>query len=124
MLAAAPPDEGGLAGGGGGGLNVQFDINGVIPAEAEDALDRVTAYFAQQFEDNITVTVNVEFDGSLPGGVLGATGTSFTNATWNASRNGLRNGMDESDRIQDFLPPGSTIPVRYNGNSPFIWRSC
>lgn len=113
----APPDDGNIAG---GGLTIDFDIDPSVPPQAEAALDRVAAYFRQQFDDDITVTVNIQFDGSLPGGVLGATSTSFTNTTWNASRNGLRNGMDESDRIQDHLPAGSTIPVRYNGNSAFI----
>lgn len=113
----APPDGGSLAG---GGFNLVFDINASVPQDAQDALDRVSAFYERQFDDDVTVTVNVEFDGSLPGGVLGATSTAFTNVTWNASRNGLRNGMDATDIIQDFLPPGSSIPVRYNGNSAFI----
>ena len=112
-----PPDEGDLAG---GGLNLVFDVDPSVPAQADAALDRVAAYYRQQFDDDITVTINIEFDGTLPGGVLGATSTPYTNATWNASRNGLRNGMDDSDVIQNHLPAGSTIPVRYNGNSAFI----
>ncbi len=117
VLRGGPPDEGDLAG---GGLNLVFDTDASVPAQASDALDRVAAYFHQQFDDDITVTINIEFDGTLPGGVLGATSTSFTSATWNASRNGLQNGMDESDRIQNSLPSSSTFPVRYNGNSAFI----
>jgi hypothetical protein len=117
MARSGPPGAGGPEG---GGFNLVFDIDASVPQDAQDALDRVSEFYERQFDDDITVTVNVEFDDSLPGGVLGATGMSFTNVTWNASRNGLQHGMDETDVIQDFLPPGSRIPVRYNGNSPFI----
>ena len=111
-------DDGGLAGG--GGLNIVFDIAASVPLEADPALDRVHDFFANQFDDDLTVTINISFDDTLPGGVLGGTSTPYTHASWSLSRNSLRNGMDDSDRIQDFLPPGSTIPVRYNGNSPFV----
>ena len=111
-------DDGGIAGG--GGLNIVFDVAASVPPEADPALDRVHDFFAQQFDDDVTVTINLSFDDTLPGGVLGGTSTPYTHVSWSLSRNSLRNGMDDSDRIQDFLPPGSTIPVRYNGNSPFV----
>lgn len=117
MAVSGPPGGGDIAG---GGFNLIFDANVNVPAAARDALDVVEAYYENLFSDDITVTVNLEFDDTLPGGVLGATSTPYTSASWTSSRIGLRNGMDDNDKIQNYLPSGSTIPVRYNGNSPFV----
>jgi hypothetical protein len=104
-------DEGGLAG---GTFDIVFDIGAGVSVEAVVALARVEAFFEQQFSDPVTLTINVEFD-NLPGNVLGAASTPFVEVSWSESRDGLQSDMDESDVIQNFLPPGSRIPVRYNG---------
>jgi hypothetical protein len=109
-------DEGGLAG---GTFDIVFDIGTGVPAGAVDALARVEAFFEQQFSDPVTLTINVDFD-NLPGNVLGAASTPFVEVSWSASRDGLQSDMDESDVIQNFLPQGTRIPVRYNGLTNII----
>ncbi len=110
-------DDGGLAG---AGFDLVFEVDGSVPGPALAALGRVEAFFESLFSDDITVVVKVRFADNLPGGVLGAANTTYTRISWNASRNALKNGMDANDKIQNFLPPGSTIPVRYNGASANI----
>jgi hypothetical protein len=106
-------DAGGIAG---GGLNVTFVVDGSVPADAVEALDAVEAYLESKFFDPITIKINVSFD-SLPFGVLGATGTPYAKTSWNNARNSLQDDMDDTDKIQDYLPSSSTLEVRYNGNS-------
>ncbi len=109
-------DKGGTVG---GTLTIVFDIDSSVPNPARNALDLVEAFFEQQFADPITIVINVEFE-SLPPGVLGATGTPYVHVPWSVSRDGLQNGMDATDVIQNFLPSGSKIPVRYNGLTDIV----
>lgn len=83
------------------------------PAGAEEALDSVSAYLARTFDDDITVTITVQFIPMGPG-IIGGTSSYYGPVvTWANTRNGLQNGMDSDDTIQVWLPSGSTIPVRY-----------
>lgn len=93
-----------------------FNITSALPAGAEEALLEVERYIEAQFFDPITVTVNFQF-ASLPPGVLGSTGSSYTSASFTNTRNGLQADMDGSDSIQTHLPGGASLPVRYDGNS-------
>ena len=95
-------------------FDVVFDLDGSVPLAAQVALDRVEAYFEEQFADPIAIAINIEF-GFLPQGVLGATGAAYVHVPWSTSRNGLQDDMDDTDVIQDFLPATSKLPVRYNG---------
>ncbi len=116
--------SGGTSGGGtprdpGGprvGLNIIFYVSSP-PAGAAAALEDVATYLESVFTDSITVSINVYFQ-NLGGGVLGQTSSTYAGApSWAATRSGLINGMDTDDYIQNWLPTGSSIPVRYVGTS-------
>lgn len=99
------------------GLNVIFNVSNSPGVQADTALARAATYIESVFEDPITVTINVNF-ASLPPGVLGWTSVNYAGyVSWSNTRDGLMNGMDENDIIQAYLPPGTTIPVRYTGTS-------
>jgi hypothetical protein len=98
------------------GINFVFNVSGSIPAGALGAIATAEAYMESQFNDLITVTVNLSF-ATLPSNVLGGTGSSYVNVTWNNARNGLIAGKDASDTIQNSLPTTSTIPVRYSSGA-------
>jgi len=102
------------------GLNIVFYVAPSVPPAALSALAAAEAYIEGVFSDPITVAVDVSFQ-SLPPGVLGTASSQFVfNVTYSTSRNGLINGMDSNDFIQNYLPLGNTIPVRYNGNSSAV----
>jgi len=117
--AAHPLNMGRVAGGGSATFDLVFNVTTSLPAGALQALQEVEQYVEAQFSDPITVVVNFAF-APLEPNVLGATGSSYVTAAWPDARDGLQNGMDTDDSIQDFLPAGSSIPVRYNGNSATV----
>ncbi|MBI5432981.1 MAG: hypothetical protein HZA52_09145 [Planctomycetes bacterium] len=98
------------------GINFVFNVSGSIPSGALGAIATAEAYMESQFNDLITVTVNLSF-ATLPSNVLGGTGSSYVNVTWANARNGLNAGKDTNDTIQSFLPTTSTIPVRYSSGA-------
>ncbi|MCE9593261.1 MAG: NF038122 family metalloprotease [Planctomycetes bacterium] len=98
------------------GINFVFNVSGSIPSGALGAIATAEAYMESQFNDPITVTVNLSF-ATLASNVLGGTGSSYTNVTWANARNGLIAGKDASDTIQSSLPTTSTIPVRYSNSA-------
>lgn len=100
----------------GAGINIVYVLNSSVPATAVPAFAAAEAYLESLFSDPITVTVTVSFQ-QMASNILGGTSSSYTSASWTNSRNGLINGKDSDDTIQDWLPTGSTIPVRYNGSS-------
>jgi hypothetical protein len=122
-IRGVPTGDGGPGGGGprdGGGprslLNITF-AHGSLPPGADAALDNVELYIENMFEDPISLQINVVFS-PLGSGILGQTNNSYPGpVTWQNTRIGLINDMDPDDSIQDWLPAGSTIPVRYNGLS-------
>ena len=102
------------------GLNIVFNIDGSVPGDAITALGIAEVYIESVFDDSVTVYINVDFD-NLGGGVLGQTASNYASSvTWTNTRSGLINGMDTDDTIQNWLPAGSTIPVRYNGGSSTV----
>ncbi|HWB20149.1 MAG TPA: NF038122 family metalloprotease [Phycisphaerales bacterium] len=109
-------DEGGIAS---SGLKVVFNADPGTPSSAISAMTRVATYLKTQFDDSLTIKVTVGFDHMAPG-VLGATSTPYQEVSWANSRNALQDDMDSNDTIQNYLPSGSTIPVRYNGSSTSI----
>lgn len=100
-------------------FNLEFNATTAMPAGAVPALEEVEYYFESQFTDPISITINIAF-GNLGPGILGGTSSNYLNVTWPNTRDGLINGMDADDSIQLFIPPGSTIPVRYDGNSATV----
>lgn len=99
------------------GLNIIFYTDGSVPPSAVTALNTVASYIEGMFNDDITATINVDFE-NMGSGILGGTSSSYAGyVTWTNTRNGLQNDMDGDDIIQDYLPTGSTIPVRYDGSS-------
>ncbi len=100
----------------GAGINIVFNVSGNPPSGAAGAMAMAEAYLESLFSDPITVRINVSWQ-NLGGSVLGATASNYTNTNYTNSRAGLVAGMDGDDTIQSWLPTGSTIPVRYNGNS-------
>lgn len=106
-------DQGGVA----AGLNVVFQLGASVPPAAVPAFAAAEAYLESQFpNDPMTVTVSVSF-ASLSPGVIGGTSSSYGYVDWATSRSVLLAGKDANDTIQDFLPSGSTIPVRYTSGS-------
>ncbi len=111
------------------GLDIQINLSGSPPPGAAAALDAVATFIEAQFADPTTVPISVTF-ASLPANVIGATSNSYIETPWTSVRDGLINGMDGDDVIQAFVPPGSTIPVRYdasltvtNENRVFVSRA-
>lgn len=100
-------------------FNLEFNPTTSMPAGALPALEEVEYFYESQFTDPITITINIAF-ANLGAGVLGATSSNYLNVTWPNTRDGLINGMDADDTIQSFIPPGATIPVRYDGNSATV----
>jgi hypothetical protein len=87
-------------------------ING--PSEAIEALDSVASYLERTFDDEMTVTITVQFV-PLAEGVIGQCMSYYASPlSWTNTRNGLINDMDADDSLQNWLPSGSTIPVRYD----------
>lgn len=99
------------------GLNVVFSLAGSVPAAAVPAFATAEAYLESQFpNENITVTISVSF-ASLGSGIIGGTSAAYGYVDWASSRAVLVGGMDANDTIQNSLPAGTTIPVRYATNS-------
>ena len=99
------------------GINVVFVLGSSVPSAAVPTFAAAEAYLESQFSnDPITVTISVSFAPLSPG-VIGGTSSSYGYVDWATSRSVLVSGMDASDTIQNFLPTGSTIPVRYSSNS-------
>lgn len=98
---------------------LNFNPTTAMPPGAIEALAKVKYYYESQFTDPITVNIDIAF-AALGSGILGATSSSYLNVTWPNTRDGLINGMDLEDTIQDFIPSGSTIPVRYDGNTATV----
>jgi hypothetical protein len=103
------------------GLNIIFTIDSSVPTDAETALGEVELYLESMFQDPITVRINVDFS-NMSGDVLGATAVYYINnpLTWSNTRYYLINDMDDDDFIQNYLPSGAMIPVRYDGSSPDV----
>ncbi|GMU34952.1 MAG: hypothetical protein HS101_11080 [Planctomycetia bacterium] len=97
----------------GAAVDVIFNLDGSVPPAAVTAFATVEAYIESIWGDPISFTVNVNF-ADLGGGIIGATGSNYVLHTYPVARDGLINGKDLDDTIQDFLPSGSTIPVKYN----------
>ncbi len=101
-------------------IDIIFNAGPSVPTEAEVALGIAEAYLESLFADTITVSINVSFQ-AMGGGVIGSTAPSYVNGvSYTNSRNGLINGMDRDDVIQDWLPSGNTVPVRFDGSSGTI----
>jgi len=100
-------------------FDVQFNILSTLPNGAADAIAGVEQYLESEFDDPVTVTINVQF-ASLGAGILGSTGSSYLVDNYPAVRDGLQADMDYDDSIQNYLPAGSTIQVRYDGNSESV----
>ena len=102
----------------GAGINIIFNADGTVPAEALSALALAEAYLENQFADVISVAVAVSFSDMGSGGVIGATSPVYvSNVAYATSRTGLVSGMDVTDVIQTWLPAGSTVPVWRSGPS-------
>jgi hypothetical protein len=108
-------DSGGVA----GGLNIIFTLGSSVPSAAIASFTAIESYLEGLFADPITITISVSYQ-AMGSGILGGTSTFYTSSTYTTARNGLINGQDGDDTIQDSLPTGSTCPVRYNGNSSTV----
>ncbi len=101
------------------GLDIRFNFLSGLPAGAATAIAEVEAYLEALFDDPVTVFINLQF-APMGGGVLGATGSSYLSSAYSSARDALQADMDIDDSIQSFLPVGSTLAVRYDGNSEVI----
>jgi hypothetical protein len=102
-------------------LNLVFNLGSSVPPEAVPALESASKYLKSLFSDPITVNINIDF-AVLGPGILGSTSVTYTATppSWTTTRAGLVGGMDADDYIQNYLPAGSTIPVRYDGSSSTV----
>ncbi len=96
-----------------GGLNIIFESPCPLPPEAAAALESAATYIESQFGNPIEVRILVAFV-TLSPGVIGSTGSVFFNVSYPFVHDGLIASKDADDFIQDFLPGGLTIPVRYS----------
>lgn len=104
----------------GAGFNIVFTGFGGMSQAARDALEVAAQYIEKQFTDNVTVTISVSMANMGPG-VIGATGSSYASPpSYATALAGLIAGKDADDSIQDYLPVGPTLPVRYNGASDTV----
>ncbi len=101
------------------GLDLRFNITSALPAGAADAIAAAESYLEGQFDDPVVVTISLQF-ANMGSGVLGSTGSSYVSDTYSDVRAGLIADMDFDDSIQDHLPLGGIIPVRYDGNSETV----
>jgi hypothetical protein len=105
----------------GAGVNIVFNVNTTnMPSGAAASFTAAEAYIESVFADPITITISVSW-ANLGSGVIGATGSNYVNSVaYSTSRTGLINGQDADDTIQDFLPTGTTVPVRYDASSATV----
>ncbi len=101
----------------GSGLNIVFIVSGSPPFSVLDAIEESAQFVESQFTDPITVTLDFVWQNS---GGLAFTQTVTTSTSYTNARNSLIADMDSDDTIQDFLPAGSTLPVRFNGASATV----
>lgn len=102
------------------GLNIVFNLGSSVPSEAQTALATAEAYIESQFSDPVTVSINMSF-AALGTGILGQTGSYYvSNYSYSGSRAALVADMDGDDVIQNWLPTGSTIPVRFDASTATI----
>ncbi len=99
------------------GLNLVYQLAASVPAAAVPAFAAAEAYIEGQFTgDTMTVTISVSF-APLGTGVIGGTSSSYGYVDWATTRSVMVAGKDANDTIQDFLPTGTTIPVRYGASN-------
>jgi hypothetical protein len=102
-------------------FDVTFITDGSVPQAAQDALLAAEAYLEALFLDNTTLTINISFQNVGNPNILGYASSSYVDSvTYNVTRSSLINGMDGDDVIQDWLPAGSTVPVRYGSGGWLI----
>ncbi len=101
------------------GLNLVFNLAGSVPPIAEPAILLAETFIEGKFQDPVTVVIDVAYD-NMGSGVIGATGSAYKTATYLTARTSLSSGRDADDILQAMLPYGSSIPVRYTGNSDQI----
>jgi len=91
----------------GGGLSIVWNVFGDSSPEAEAGLQATSDFFAENFHDDVTVTINVTFD---PGS-FGGTGPGSILADYEDVRQALLADADPDDTIQSLLPANS-FPAR------------
>jgi hypothetical protein len=102
------------------GLNIVWIDSGGLTAEVEAALENAAQYVEAKFADPVTVEIYVSMI-PLPEGIIGQTSSVYpAPPSWSTVRSRLVSDMDADDVIQDYLPLGSTIPVRYDGASDTV----
>ena len=89
------------------------------PPGAVDALAVVEAYVESQFEDPMTMPIDIGFR-ALGAGILGSTSSNFVNGvTWSTARDALVADMDANDLVQIFLP-SPTVPVYFDASTSTV----
>lgn len=101
-----------------GGFDIVFNVFGSPPAGALDALTLAESYIESRFTDTLSspIEIDVSFQ-SLPSGVLGSASSSLISLSYAQTRAALQDDMDDDDEIQNWLPAGTSLPVRFNGAS-------
>jgi len=102
-------------------FNIVFNMSTVnMPASAPGAFALAEAYLETKFADPVTLTININWS-DLGSGIIGQTGSAYrADIAYADSRAGLIAGQDNNDTIEDFLPAGATVPVRFDATSATV----
>ncbi len=114
--AGREPLAGGVAAVGPVAFDLVFDFPSSMPEGAAEAFAEAEQFIESQFTDPVTVLIEVGFLSMGPG-LLGSTDNSYVSDLWPFVRDGLQADMDASDSLQEYLPGGTTLPVRYSALS-------
>jgi hypothetical protein len=111
----AAPDRGRTS------INVVYHAGGGVPPAALPALAAGATYLSSLFSDPITIDVSITFQNMGDPNILGATVVNYNNSqAYTSSRDGLISGMHCYDVIQNWLPTGDHVLVRFNGGSDVV----
>ncbi len=102
-------------------FNIVFNMSTVnMPASAPGAFALAEAYLETKFADPVTLTININWS-DLGSGIIGQTGSAYRpDIAYADSRAALIAGQDNNDTIEDFLPAGATVPVRFDALSATV----
>ncbi len=107
-----------------GGFGLDFTLSGTPPpfvGGVQAVKDYLEARLGSSHAST-TIPITVMF-GSLPPGVLMLTSVGYTPAPYPIVRTNLENisaFADMDDQLASFLPPGPTVPVRFDGTSMVV----
>lgn len=98
---------------GAGGMNLVWNIFGDTSPEAEAGLQATSDFYAERFRDDVTITINVNFDP----GFFGGAGPASIFLDYEDLRLAMLADADPDDTIQSQLPANDFPALRTFGGS-------